>query len=151
MVCLITWLKLSDIRCLVFRWSVYKLVGIWNLTIQNPEIFDIPTFWRSDFKWSSFQMVGALAMAITLVPTIKNPDHSKSGHFCLDFNWLLTKKRPFARISNGWASRFQIPFKILTWLVRISDPQCTQWIKRVILVSQHWIMKIGPGFKCQLN
>ena len=28
--------------------------GIWNLTIQNPETFEIWTFWRSDFKWSAF-------------------------------------------------------------------------------------------------
>ena len=26
-----------------------------NLTIWNPETFKIQTFWRSDFKWSSFQ------------------------------------------------------------------------------------------------
>ena len=30
---------------------------IWNPTIWNPETFEMWTFWRSDFKWSSFQMV----------------------------------------------------------------------------------------------
>ena len=35
-------------------------------------------------------------MALALVPTIQNPD-------------------AFLRISNGWASKFQIPFKI--WVV----------------------------------
>ena len=31
----------------------------------------------------------ALAMAIAIVPTIRKPDHSKSGCFCLDFKWFL--------------------------------------------------------------
>ena len=29
-------------------------VRIWNMTIWNLETFEIWTFWRSDFKWSSF-------------------------------------------------------------------------------------------------
>ena len=51
-------------------------------------------------------------MAIAIVPTITKPDHLNSGRFCLDFKWFLTKLRPFVRISNGWASGFQMPFKI---------------------------------------
>ena len=50
----------------------------------------------------------AIALSLAMVPTIWKPDHSKSGHFCSDFNWFLTKWRPFVRIKNGWASRFQI-------------------------------------------
>ena len=42
------------------------------------------------------------------------PKHSKSGSFCPDFKWFLTKWWPLDRISNGWASRFQIPFNIRT-------------------------------------
>ena len=47
--------------CLVFRrlsfgWLPYT-VGIWNTTIWNPVTFEIRTFWKSDFKWSRFQMV----------------------------------------------------------------------------------------------
>ena len=42
------------------------------------------------------------------------PNHSKFGCFCLDSRWFLTKWRMFVRISNGWASRFQISFKIWT-------------------------------------
>ena len=38
----------------------------------------------------------------------------KNGHFCLNFKCFLTKGRPFKWISNGWASWFQIPFKIPT-------------------------------------
>ena len=65
-------------------------------------------------------------------------DHSIPIYFCLDFKWFLTKWRPFFRISNGWVSGFQIPFKIRTIcnptsfcnhsksrLVWISDPHCT--------------------------
>ena len=60
----------------------------------------------------------------------------KSGHFCLDFKCFMTKWWPFVWIPNGWASGFQIPFKIQTTckptifdhsksrLVRISDPHC---------------------------
>ena len=42
---------------------------------------------------------------------IWKPDHSKSGQFCPDFKWFLTKWRPSVQISNGWASIFQIPFE----------------------------------------
>ena len=41
-------------------------------------------------------------------------DHSKSGRICPDFKWFVTKWQQFVRISNGWASRFQIPFEIPT-------------------------------------
>ena len=34
------------------------------------------------------------------------PNHSKSGHFCPDFKWFLTKWQPFVQISNSWASKF---------------------------------------------
>ena len=61
-----------------------------------------------------FSVGRAWAMAIAIVSTIRKPDHSKSEHFCLDFQWLLTKQRPFVWISNDRASGFQIPFKIWT-------------------------------------
>ena len=41
-------------------------------------------------------------------------NHSKSGCFFRILNGFLTKWRPFVRISNSWASGFQIPFKIRT-------------------------------------
>ena len=40
--------------------------------------------------------------------------------FLSGFQMVLTKWRPFVRISNGWASGFQIPFKIQT----ICNPTC---------------------------
>ena len=55
---------------------------------------------------------------IAMVPGIWKPDHSKFGHFCLDFKWFLIKWLPFVQISNDCASRYQIPFKIWT----ICDP-----------------------------
>ena len=75
--------------------------------------------WNFYFLMVGFQMVQfsngrALAIAIAIVPTIWKPDLSKSGLFCLDFKWLLTKWWPFVRISNGWASGFQILFEIRT-------------------------------------
>ena len=36
-------------------------VGIQKLTLQKPETFENRTFWRSDFKWPGFQMVGTIA------------------------------------------------------------------------------------------
>ena len=48
--------------------------------IQNP-----------DFLKIRFQMVRfskGRAVAKAMVPTIPKPDHSKSGHFCLDFKWF---------------------------------------------------------------
>ena len=41
-------------------------------------------------------------------------NHSKFRLFCPDFKWFLTKWLQFVGISNGWASGFQIPFKIWT-------------------------------------
>ena len=70
--------------------------------------------WNPDFLKVGFQMVrfsNGRALAI---------NHSKSGRFCPDFKWFLTKWRPFVRISNGWASGFQIPFEIQT----ICNPTC---------------------------
>ena len=54
------------------------------------------TIWNQDFLKVRFQIVWssnskALVMALGIVPTIKKPDHSKSGCFCLDFKWFLTK------------------------------------------------------------
>ena len=53
-------------------------------------------------------------MALAKVPTIQKQDQSKFKHFCPDFKWFLTKWLTFIRISNCWASRFQIPFEIQT-------------------------------------
>ena len=50
---------------------------------------------------------------VTLVPTISKPDKS-NYNFCPDFKWLYRKWQPFVQISEGQASRFQIPFKIWT-------------------------------------
>ena len=46
--------------------------------------------------------------------SVWKPCHWKSRLFCPNFKWFLTKWQPFVWISNGWASRFQIPFKIPT-------------------------------------
>ena len=35
-----------------------------------------------------FSIGQALALGISIVPTIQKPDHSKSGHFSLDFNFF---------------------------------------------------------------
>ena len=53
-------------------------------------------------------------MAKAIVWPIWKPVHLKSGHFCPNFKWFLTKSQPFVQISNGWASGFQIPFEIQT-------------------------------------
>ena len=84
-----------------------KSGNIWN-----------PNFLKVGILMVQFSNGRALAMAI--VSTIWKPDHSKSGRFCPDFKWLLTKRWPFVWISNGWASGFQIPFKIQN----ISNPTC---------------------------
>ena len=52
-------------------------VGIWNLTIWNPE------FLKVRFQKLCISNGWALAMAISLVPTIRKP-----GHFCQDFKWF---------------------------------------------------------------
>ena len=76
-------------------------------------------------------------MGLAVVPTIEKLEHSKSGYFCLDFKWFMSKWQPFVRILIGLASKFQIPLEIQTIcnltfqdrsksrLVQISDPYCT--------------------------
>ena len=49
---------------------------------------------------------------MAIAPTIQKPNHLKSGHFCMDFKWFLTKRRSFVHFSKGWGSGFQTSFKI---------------------------------------
>ena len=78
--------------------------------------------------------------------------------FCLDFKWFLTRWQPFVPISNTWASRFQIPFKIRiicnptffyhskSRVVGISDPHCMLpmiWPKCKVSTSEYCIMKMS--------
>ena len=91
------------------------------------------------------QISNGQALAMAIVPIIWKLDHSKSGCFCLDFKWFLTKSRPFVWITNGWASGFQIPFEFQTIcnptffdhsksrLVRISDSRCTLLVQCSLL------------------
>ena len=96
---------LSQIRsCEMLHYS-----GDLNPTIQNPETFEIMTFWKLDFKWSSFQKGQAIPLA--MVATIQKPDHLDYGRFSLHFKQSLTKWQLFVQISNGWASGFQIHLK----------------------------------------
>ena len=110
-------------RVLNNRGRVY--LGIWEKEIRGKNHIDlsehincctysgdlnvIQTFWRSDFKWLGFRYGYS-----------NSPNHSKTGHFCPNFKWFLTKWQPFVRISDGWASGFQIAFKIQT----ICNPTC---------------------------
>ena len=95
-------------------------MGIWNPTIWNPETFEIWKHLKSRPFEGHISNSGSLAVAIALALTIRKPDHSKSGCFCPDFKWFLTKWLPFVRISNGRASGLQIPFQILTIYNRTS-------------------------------
>ena len=96
-------------------------VGIWNLTFQNQETFEIQIFeGRISNGW-------ALAMAIALVPTIWNRDifvrilrvFSKMAAICQDLKWFsfqisdtiwnLDHLQPnlFSTIWNPYLSGFQ--------------------------------------------
>ena len=59
-------------------------VGIWNPTPWNTETFEIRAFWRSDFKWSSFQMVQLWLWY--------GPNHLKSGHLCKGYALAISVK-----------------------------------------------------------
>ena len=70
--------------------------------------------WNQDYLKIRFQMVkfskgGAVTKAILMVPIIGKPDLSNSSCFLSLFQIFLTKWRP-----KGWASGFQISFKIHT-------------------------------------
>ena len=74
-------------------------VGIRNLTIQNPETFEIWTF-------KDYILNGPYFKGYSV-----SPNHSKTKHFCPDFKWFMTKLRLFVWILKYWAARFQVSFK----------------------------------------
>ena len=57
-------------------------VGIWNLTIWNPD------FLKVKFQMVRFLNVWAFAMSTAIVNAIRKPDHLKSRHLCSDFKWF---------------------------------------------------------------
>ena len=72
------------------------------------------TNWNPDFLKVGFQMIrfsNSRALAI---------NHSKIWTFLSGFQMVFDKMAAFVRISNGWASGFQIPFEIQT----ICNPTC---------------------------
>ena len=56
---------------------------------------DLNTGYSGDLKSGLFEGQisngRALALAIAIFPSIRTPDHSKSGRFCPGFKWFLTK------------------------------------------------------------
>ena len=73
------------------------------------------------------QFLKGQATAIAMVPTIRKPDYSKSGHFCPDFKWVLTKWQPFVGISDPIQNSDYLQTDLLLTIqnpVRISDPHC---------------------------
>ena len=82
--------------------------------------FEIQTFWGSDFKWSSFQMIGLHLWLMLQSQAFRNWT-IKIWTFSW-FQMVLTKWRPFVQISIGWGSGLQIciicnhfwPFEIQT-------------------------------------
>ena len=56
------------------------------------------------FQMVQFSNSQALTLAIAVVPTFWKPDHSKSGHFCLDFKRCLTKWRHLFRFQPDFRS-----------------------------------------------
>ena len=112
--------KCPIFECLHFKKSPvfkngFRMFGFW-----------IPTVVQFSKGW-------AIALAITRVtPSVIKSDHSKSGYFCQDFIWCLTKQRSFVGISNGWASRFQISFETNLFLTIQKPNQSVFQIPAVI-------------------
>ena len=105
-------------------------MGIWNPTIWSTKTFEIQTFWRSDWKWSSFQK------AIASVPTIWKQDHPKSksksqisnglwhnGSYCSGFQMV---ELPDLRCHSKSKTLVTQPLfdHLKSRLVWISDPHC---------------------------
>ena len=76
-------------------------VGIWNLSIWNPETFEIPTFWRLDFKWSGFSYV-----------QIYSPNHLKTGPFKIG-TFLSRFQMVFDKMAAIWLYFKWFGFQIL--------------------------------------
>ena len=65
----------------------------WNTKHWSTERFEVQISNGSVLEWS------IMAIAVTMVPTIRKPNHWKSeqncGHFVLISNWVQTKKQTF--------------------------------------------------------
>ena len=84
--------------------SIQILPVQWGSEIRP---FEIQKHLKSELLKVGFQMVqSSNVWALAL-----RPNHLKTGPFEIQ---LLKKWRPLVRISNCWASIFQIPFKIQT-------------------------------------
>ena len=121
-------------------------VEIWNLTIWKPVEGRISN--SQVFKWSDFSHGYSFS-----------PNHSKTGHFWPDFKWFWTKWRTFVRISNGWASVFQISSKsgpfatqplfnhLKSRLVPISDPQwSSNYLLSITIPGLSWNQGVTVQF-----
>ena len=97
-----------------FTYEKVNTLGIWNATIQNPEMFEIQSFLRSDFKWSGFQRVWLKAKA--MVPTIWKTDFLSGFNHMK--NWLCVWIFNGFSKNGGHLSGFQ--------MVGISDFR-SQW------------------------
>ena len=93
--------------CTVFvRYSnLMAQLGIWNLIIQNPETFEIRTFWKSGFKRSGFQRINSYG------PNHLDTRPFKIWTFFLDFTWFLIQWRPFFSKFNWSGFRILDPIQ----------------------------------------
>ena len=143
----------TEIPCIVISlnsWIIGLTVGIWYLTIQNPEIFEIQTFfpefqmsWQNGSHLSGFQMVGVADFRSHLPrPFATQPlfDHLKtklvriSDPHC---NLILTR---FSLCISGLAwtrwARFLHVLLPKAWMPRIHFPRIETWYFQLIL----WIV-----------
>ena len=115
--------------------TVSCTVGIWNMTIQNPETFEILTFWRSNFKWFPCSQISI------------GPHHSKTGkngglslnHFIYRKFFIYIKKQP------GLNEPFKNRSKIVhskSGHVRISDSQISRLVLRDLRKGHFKISKL---------
>ena len=91
-------------------WKHLKSRNIWNLETFEIWLFDGQISHDPVFEWSGF----SYSYSYSQSQPFKKPKYLKSERFCLEYKWFLTKWQLYVRISNGWASGFQIPFKIQT-------------------------------------
>ena len=107
----------------LFKWNLRYTVGIWNLINWNQK-----NIWNIEDQILN----GPFSMSWA----IYGPNHSKSGHFCADFKWFLTKSGAFVRFQRVGLLDFRSHSKSRPLanqplfyhskygLVQTSDPYC---------------------------
>ena len=80
---------------------------------------------------------------LAVVPIIHKLDHLKSGHFCSDFKWFLTKWRPYSVDLNNKHQKNKL------LLVRYSDVWYSNGLPGILIIE--WMLSLWISFETNIH